>query len=132
MKNIILLRGININGKNKISMDILKSELESIGFKNVYTYLNSGNIILESTFDKDKIKKIIENLIIEKFNLDIPVFVITYLELKELLENKPNWWGLDNKEIYDNIIFLIPPTKYDEVYGVLGSIDDNIEKIKKI
>ena len=48
MKYIVLLRGINISGKNKIAMNLLKKELESLGYKNVMTYLNSGNIILNS------------------------------------------------------------------------------------
>ena len=47
MKYIVLLRGININGKNKMSMNELKIELEK-KYNNVMTYLNSGNIILES------------------------------------------------------------------------------------
>lgn len=45
MQYIALLRGINISGKNKISMNDLKKELEENEYKNVSTYLNSGNII---------------------------------------------------------------------------------------
>ena len=45
MKYIGLLRGINVSGKNKIPMNELKQELENLGFENVITYLNSGNII---------------------------------------------------------------------------------------
>ena len=48
MKYAILLRDINISGKNKISMCDLKKSLESNGYENVTIYLNSGNIILES------------------------------------------------------------------------------------
>lgn len=48
MKYIALLRGINISGKNKISMSELKVELENNKYQNVVTYLNSGNIIFES------------------------------------------------------------------------------------
>lgn len=52
MKYIVLLRGINISGKNKISMAELKNEL-SKKYQNVLTYLNSGNVILDSDKDKD-------------------------------------------------------------------------------
>lgn len=45
MKFIALLRGINISGKNKISMIELKKELEENKYRNVFTYLNSGNVI---------------------------------------------------------------------------------------
>jgi uncharacterized protein (DUF1697 family) len=45
---IALLRGINISGKNKISMPLLKAAFEEIGFSNVSTYINSGNVIFSS------------------------------------------------------------------------------------
>lgn len=53
---------------------------------------------------KKILQKNIHNLIKEKFNLEIPVFIISYLELEDLLNNAPSWWGTGNKEIYDNII----------------------------
>ena len=56
MKYIALLRGINISGKDKISMIELKLELEKNNYQNVSTYLNSGNVIFESDIDnKDSI-----------------------------------------------------------------------------
>ena len=130
IKYIVLLRGINISGKNKISMPKLKQTLENNNFYNVKTYLNSGNIILSSEIkDKIVISNNINKIIKNKFNLDIPIFVITLTKLKELLDNKPDWWGSDNKEIYDNIIFIIPPFTYKEIYDVLGKENKSLEKI---
>ena len=132
MKYIVLLRGINISGKNKISMNELKQELENNKYKNVSTYLNSGNIIFESNIDnKEIIMKDINKIIKIKFNLDIPCFVMTSFELEDILNNNPDWWGTDNKEIYDNLIFIIPPTKYEEVYNTIGEPKGDIEKIEK-
>ena len=132
MKYIVLLRGINISGKNKISMNELKMELENLGYKEVLTYLNSGNIIIESDIDsKETISRDIYLMIQDKFKLSIPVYVMTSSELEDILKNKPEWWGTDNKEIYDNIIFIIPPTMYDEVYNVIGEPKEGIEKIKE-
>ena len=132
MKYIALLRGINISGKNKISMNELKLELEENKYQKVSTYLNSGNIIFESNMDdKESIMMDIHKIIKNKFNLEIPVFVMTIFELENILNNSPNWWGTDNKEIYDNLIFIIPPTKYEEVYKVVGEPSKNIEKIKE-
>lgn len=50
MKYVVLLRGINISGKNKISMSNLKEELELLHYNNVKTYLNSGNVIKETKY----------------------------------------------------------------------------------
>lgn len=128
MKYIVLLRGINISGKNKISMAELKSELDK-NYQNVLTYLNSGNVILNSDEDKEYIMNDIYSVIKNKFNLDIPVFVITMNELENILNNSPKWWGTSNKETYDNLIFIIPPTKYEEVYNVIGEPKTDIEQI---
>lgn len=132
MKYIALLRGINISGKNKISMSELKLELENNKYQNVTTYLNSGNVIFESSIDN---KKIIMNdiykIINNKFNLKIPVFIMTTSELEDILNHSPNWWGTDNKKIYDNLIFIIPPAKYKEVYDTIGEPSNDIEKIEE-
>ena len=131
MKYIALLRGINISGKNKISMSELKSELEKNKYQNVSTYLNSGNVIFESDIDnKESIMKDIYKIIKNKFNLEIPVFIMTSLELEDILSHNPDWWGTDNKEIYDNIIFIIPPTTYNEVFDTIGSPNE-YEKIQE-
>lgn len=131
MKYIALLRGVNISGKNKIAMKELKSELENYVYLNVTTFLNSGNVIFNSNDNKENIANNIHLIIKNKFNLEIPIYITTSLELEDILNNNPNWWGTNNKEIYDNIIFIIPPTKYDEVYNVVGEPKENIEKIKE-
>ena len=131
MKYIALLRGINISGKNKISMNELKIEFENLGYSEVVTYLNSGNIIFKSNDSKNNITNTIYLMIKEKFNLEIPVYIINSLELQDLLNNKPDWWGNNNKEIYDNIIFIITPHTYKEIYEVLGAPNEKLEKIQK-
>ena len=49
----------------------------------------------------------IEGMIKQQFGLTIPVLVITIENLKDILNHAPNWWGNDNKEIYDNLIFTL-------------------------
>lgn len=129
MKYVVLLRGVNVSGKNKISMSELKSELENNNYKNVITYLNSGNVILESDFSKEHIMKDIHSIILNRFGFDIPIYVISSSLLKDILNNKPSWFGTDDKSIYDNIIFIIPPVKFIDVYNSIGEISTGIEKI---
>ena len=132
MKYVALLRGINISGKNKISMSELKKILEENRYKNVITYLNSGNVIFESNTDnKENMMQDIYKIVKNKFNLEIPIFIISQLELEDILNNNPEWWGTENKEIYDNLIFIITPTKYEEVYNTIGNPREEIEKIKE-
>ena len=84
MRYIILLRGINISGKNKIAMSELKELLEK-KYANVVTYLNSWNFILDSDKEKEYIINDIHLIIKENFKLDIPIYAITYMELKDVL-----------------------------------------------
>lgn len=132
MKYIILLRGVNISGKNKVSMPKLKQLLEENSYQNVSTYLNSGNIIIESNINNKEL--IVENIskIIEfNFNIKIPIYIMTVPELEDILNNSPSWWGTANKEIYDNLIFIIPPTTYEEVYNTIGSPKENVDQIEE-
>lgn len=131
MKYIILLRGINISGKNKISMSELKQELENLGYSNVITHLNSGNIILTTNKNEDEIISAVGEMIKNKFSLDIPVFVIKSQDLEELVANKPSWWHTQDKEIYDNIIFILKPHTFKEVSESLGKPNSQNEQIKE-
>lgn len=127
---ICLLRGINIGGKNKIAMAELKASFSKLGFTNIITYMNSGNVIFFSdTYDKSKTLGKIKVMIKNNFNLDIPVFVMSAKELESILNNAPKWWGDENKDIYDNLIFIIPPTTYEDVFKQVGEPKKEYEKI---
>lgn len=132
MKYIALLRGVNISGKNNIVMSKLKEVLEENNHQNVITYLNSGNVIFENCItNKENLANDISKIINNNFNLDIPVFVINESELENILNNAPDWWGTDNKEIYDNLVFIMPPTSYEDVYNTIGNPSENIDKIEE-
>lgn len=126
---IALLRGINIGGKNKISMSELKNGFQKLGFAEVVTYLNSGNVVFSSVIDdinalSDKIVLMIK----DRFDSDVPVFVVLQEELKKLLMHAPDWWGDDNKVIYDNLIFMMPPLFYEEFNESIGEPKAEYEK----
>ena len=128
---VALLRGINVGGKNKIPMAELKKGFEELGFEEVKTYLNSGNVIFSSDKeDVEKLKKQIETMINEQFGFEIPVFVIPQERLRDILLNAPDWWGDDNQEIYDNLIFMMPPAVFSDVFDEIGEPKEGLEKIK--
>ena len=131
MRYIALLRGINISGKNKISMPELKTALTEKCFADVKTYLNSGNVLFsDDEQDAEKLAEGIREIISESFQLDIPVFVIAQSELKTLLTKAPDWWGTDNKDIYDNLIFVIPPHRIETVAEKIGEPTVELEKVE--
>lgn len=128
-KYIALLRGINVGGKNKVSMAELKALLQQNDFCDVTTYINSGNIIFSSnTEDEEKLKDIFELLISERFKLNISVTIISVNDLEEALRNAPGWW--DNEETSKhNAIFVIPPATVDKILEEVGIIKPEYEKL---
>ncbi|NLL75142.1 MAG: DUF1697 domain-containing protein, partial [Erysipelothrix sp.] len=52
MKYVALLRGINVGGKNKVDMKELKALFIDLGYTEVQTYINSGNVIFDTNQDK--------------------------------------------------------------------------------
>lgn len=83
---ISLLRGINVGGKKKILMADLKLLYESLGFTNVKTYIQSGNVIFDSNdgATNELSAKKIEQKITDKYGFEVPVFVKTIKELEEI------------------------------------------------
>ena len=131
MRYIALLRGINISGKNKISMPELKTALTEKGFADVKTYLNSGNVLFsDKEMDAEKLAESLRSIIFEAFHLEIPVFVISQEKLAALLSKAPDWWGTDNKDIYDNLIFVIPPHRIETVAEKIGEPTAELEKVE--
>lgn len=107
---VALLRGVNISGKNKIAMADLKEGVASLGCVEVQTWLNSGNVVFSSVCaDITALTAQIEQMLHDRFSLDVPVFVAPQEALVDALQHAPDWWGADGKVWYDNLIFLIPP-----------------------
>ncbi|QUW29047.1 DUF1697 domain-containing protein [Bacillus cereus] len=86
---IALLRGINVGGHKIIKMADLKQAFESIGLKQVKTYIQSGNIVFKSeegiTFLKERIQSEIKNV----FGFDVPVMLRTYAEFTNIIKICP-------------------------------------------
>ena len=129
---IAFLRGVNISGRNKVIMAELKKGVERLGYEEVKTYLNSGNVIFSSNEnDIGSVTKRIVMMIKSQFDLDIPVFVIAKEKLEDILRNALDWWGNADKEIYDNLIFIMPPATFADVFNEIGDPKEELEKIQE-
>jgi uncharacterized protein (DUF1697 family) len=86
---VILLRGINIGSRNRISMPELRGALEEAGYDDVRTYLQSGNVVLTSTASAKNVARELERLIADRFGLEIGVVARTRSELAKVVERNP-------------------------------------------
>lgn len=87
---ISFLRGINVSGKNRIKIDELKDLYEAIGFRNIKTYIQSGNVIFTSKEQNiDDRGTAIKEQIRAKYGYNVEVFVRTPSELKKIIDSAP-------------------------------------------
>ncbi|MBW7477126.1 DUF1697 domain-containing protein [Paenibacillus oenotherae] len=85
-----LLRGINVSGQKIIKMDHLRAIFESLQFRQVRTYIQSGNVIFEAVEDdKGLLRTLIESKLKEVFGFDVTVVIRTHDELEESVRNNP-------------------------------------------
>jgi uncharacterized protein (DUF1697 family) len=106
----VLLRGVNVGGKNKIPMAALKERLQKTGFQDVTTYIQSGNVIVRSDRDPATIGSRVEAVLTSNFRLDssiVKVLVLTYEELHAIVENRPKAFGSQPEKYHYDVIFLM-------------------------
>ena len=88
-RHVVLLRGINIGSRNRVSMPKLREVLEGAGFGDVKTYLQSGNVVLSTPKKADAVRRECERLIERELGLDIDVVVRSRAELAKVVERDP-------------------------------------------
>ena len=140
MQYIALLRWINVGGNKKVEMKKVRELFQVAWYSKVSTYLNSGNILFESTKKSLVIQKEIESLLEREFGFKIQTLVKTKQEIHEIVSALPKNWENDDKQKSD-IAFLFPeidsaktidmlPIKkeYVDIYYVPGAIYRNIDR----
>ena len=97
LRYVALLRGINVGGKNIIKMNDLKKCFTQNGFDNVLTYIQSGNVIFNSTETQtEKLESEIENVLSKAFKYNSKVLVRSYPQIKKVLSQVPPEWKTRN------------------------------------
>jgi uncharacterized protein (DUF1697 family) len=87
---IAILRGINVSGHKLIKMDALKASFEHLGFADVHTYIQSGNVIFKSAEGNSNLLAAkIKTMLADEYGFDVPVQVKTAAEMEGVLNNNP-------------------------------------------
>ena len=117
--HLALLRGINVSGHNMMKMDVLKTLLENAGFQNVRTYIQSGNVFVDSEEENAasvgfKIKQEIAKV----FGHDVPVVMVSKADLDLCFKNNPflKEKNCDTKKLYVAFISKeLPPLAINDL-----------------
>ena len=126
---VCLLRGINVGGKNLISMKELKEVFVKIGYKNVESIGNTGVILFTS--ESDVITEKIKIELNENFEIDLKIVILEYKEIENLVNNLPFWWN-ENKKYYNAVIFLLDDCNINDIISDLNPIDEEVDKVEII
>ncbi|HLB21828.1 MAG TPA: DUF1697 domain-containing protein [Solirubrobacteraceae bacterium] len=111
MKQIVLLRGVNVGGRNRVAMPALREALERAGMEDVTTYVQSGNVVLDSAAKPDTLAGAVEGVIAQEFGLQVGVVVRTRAELAKILARDPFGDVADQQKLYQVTFCARKPAK---------------------
>ena len=100
MRQVVLLRGINVGGRNKLAMPALRAALEQAGMEDVTTYVQSGNVVLDSAAKPDALARACEAVIAERFDMQVAAVARTRAELADVVAHDPLGRVADSEKLY--------------------------------
>lgn len=137
---VALLRGINVGGNCRVEMKQLQALCEALGYVDVMTYINSGNVIFSSSKTAAAILRELEPALEKTFLFHIPTLLRTKQELQTIVDEVPKKWVNDSDQKTD-VLFLWPTynnkktlqliaqqPKVDELRYVSGAIIWHIDR----
>lgn len=117
----LLVRGINVGGKNKVVMAQLRQELTELGLEKVETYINSGNIFFTSTDHKERLVEKLEAF----FEIHYPFIqsfsLLSQEDYEAELKNLPDWWTKDLAR--KDVLFYTEGLDVAQVIGKVESLE---------
>jgi uncharacterized protein (DUF1697 family) len=120
---VALLRGINVGGRNKISMADLREVFTDAGFGNVSTYIQSGNVAFEFGGARTKLESRIEALLTELLETPPVVVVRSHRELGSVVVDAPAEFVGRTEGHHRDVVFLKPPLTPDRAMGTVALRD---------
>lgn len=128
MKYLALLRGINVGGKSTVRMAELQESMREAGFRNVSTFINSGNVLFESDeTDIQQLTKQIDALLLKTF-FAIKTVVISDKNLEDIIKHSPDSWTKNDLRKY--IAFIKSPSVPEDIIQEV-QLKEGIDFIEK-
>ena len=125
---LALLRGINVGGKNVIRKDDLRSCFEELGFQNVTTYIQSGNVLFgAATSDVARLCDQVEAGLARRFGYDVRAVVLSHGDYRAAVRAAHDSWGVTEGYRHD-ALFLLPGVASDELLASLPPLRRELEQ----
>ncbi len=116
---LALLRGINVGGKNVISMADLRAAFEAHGYGDVRSYIQSGNVVFTTDAPADGLEDEIETMLEERAGVPVMVVVLDLAGMVRVVGAAPDGFGTEPETYHYDAMFLKSPLTAEEVMDVL-------------
>lgn len=121
--HVAFLRAVNVGGTGKLPMADLVSLAQALGFTEVRTYIQSGNLVFADPRDAATVASLLEGALAKKLGKPVGVMVRDADELERVLASCPFADRAPNRVV---VIFLDEPTKADALSEVRGAVDEEV------
>jgi uncharacterized protein (DUF1697 family) len=119
---VSILRGTNVAGHNLIKMEVLKTLCAGIGFTNVHTYIQSGNIIYQcKKTDTKKLNALIKSAIQAQCGFDVPVMTLTHEALKKIAAANPFLGDAAKDTAFLHVTFLADTPQPENLAAIIAA-----------
>jgi len=119
---VALLRGINVGGRNKVSMADLRGAFEDAGYRSVTTYIQSGNVLFESDRPSGSLESDLETALERRLGIPLVVVVRSHRQLRNVVDKAPKGFG--NPETHhSDVLFLKGPMTSRQAMKVVQLAD---------
>lgn len=116
---VALLRGINVGGRNIISMADLRTVFEAGGYGGVQTYIQSGNVVFSTDVPRDRLEGDLESMLERDLERPLMVVVRSRQEMRTVVTESPEGFGTEPEAYNYDAMFLKRPVTSDQVMEVL-------------
>ena len=117
----LLVRGINVGGKNKVVMAQLRQELTELGLEKVETYINSGNIFFNSIVPRTKLIEKLQAFFERRYPFIQSFSLLSNQDYEKELRNLPDWWN--HEMARKDVLFYTEGLDVDQVIEKVNSLE---------
>lgn len=117
---VALLRGINVGGRNRVTMADLPATLGAHGYGSVRTYIHSGNVVFASDAPRSGLERDIEVILEQRFGFPIVVVVRSTTQLRDVVAGAPDGFGSNPDVFLCDVVFLKQPLTLERAMSVIG------------
>ncbi|HTA28879.1 MAG TPA: DUF1697 domain-containing protein [Candidatus Cybelea sp.] len=130
---IAMLRGINVSGHNPVKMEQLRAAFGSLGFANVKTYVQSGNVVFEAKGPASELSAKIEEKILCDFGFAVPVLLKTAKEMADIVKRNPflKDKAIDQSKLHVTFLSGTPPKTALELLQPLARGEEQLRVLDR-